>query len=122
MLVQENIKKETNNNMALTILTSSNMAVPKDIRLMKPFLNLQKMVLDMGKALLQRSDLTPEAYKKVFEETQKSAEKILLAELKMGEFLKTLPTAQGKRTDLKDELSSTGAYKSKKEALWLHNY
>lgn len=117
MLVQQNFDNKTNNNMALTLLAGSNMAIPQDVRLMKPFLNLQKMVLDMGKALLQRSDLTPEAYKKVFTETQKSAEKILLAELKMGEYLKTLPTAQGKRTDLKDELSSTGAYKSKKEAI-----
>lgn len=117
MLVQQNFDKKTNNNMALTLLAGSNMAIPQDVRLMKPFLNLQKMVFDMGKALLQRSDLTPEAYKKVFTETQKSAEKILLAELKMGEYLKTLPTAQGKRTDLKDELASNGAYKSKKEAI-----
>ena len=79
------------------------MAIPTDVRLMKPFLNIQRMVLDMGKAILQRPDITPEAYKRVFTETQKSAEKILLAELKMGEYLKKLPTAQGKRTDLKDE-------------------
>jgi len=117
MLETQNFQNKTNNNMALTLLSGSNMAIPTDVRLMKPFLNIQRMVLDMGKAILQRPDITPEAYKRVFTETQKSAEKILLAELKMGEYLKKLPTAQGKRTDLKDELSSTGAYKSKKEAI-----
>ena len=117
MLEKENIQNKTNNSTALTLLASSNMAVPSDVRFIKPFLNLQRMVVDMGRAILQRPDLTPETYKKVFSETQKSAEKILLAELKMGEYLKSLPTAQGKRTDLKDELSSTEAYKSKKEAI-----
>jgi DNA (cytosine-5)-methyltransferase 1 len=117
MLETENIQNKTNNSTALTLLASSNMAVPSDVRFIKPFLNLQRMVVDMGRAILQRPDLTPETYKKVFSETQKSAEKILLAELKMGEYLKSLPTAQGKRTDLKDELSSTEAYKSKKEAI-----
>lgn len=113
-MIQENFKTK---NTALAFLSQTDLAVPKDVRLLKPFIHLQQMMVEMGKAILKRPDLTPEAYRKVFEETQKSAEKILLAELKMGEYLKTLPTAQGKRTDLKDELSSTGAYKSKKEAI-----
>lgn len=117
MLVENNFTNKNTNAAFMLFPKATNIAIPTNVNLLKPFINLQKTMIDMGKAILKRPDLTPEAYKKVYEETQKCAENVLKAELKMGQFLKTLPTAQGKRTDLKDELSCSEAYKSKKEAI-----
>lgn len=119
MLVQENFNKPTNNvNTTLTRLSESNkLAIPTSLTLLKPFLNLQRTSVRMGMALLSHPNLTPEAYKKAYAGVQEGAEKVLLTELKIGKQLKTLPTAQGKRTDLKDELSSIDATKSKKDVI-----
>ena len=119
MLVQENFKNNTNNvNTTLARLSESNkLAVPTSLELLKPFLRLQRVSVRMGMALLSHPNLTPEAYKKAYAGVQEGAEKVLLTELKIGEQLKALPTAQGKRTDLKDELSSLDETKSKKDVM-----
>ena len=117
--MKKNFEKEMNNvNTTLTRLSESNkLAIPTSLALLKPFLNLQKTSVRMGMALLNHPNLTPEAYKKAYAGVQEGAEKVLLTELKIGEQLKTLPTAQGKRTDLKNELSSIGENKSKKDIM-----
>ena len=80
------------------------------------YMAVQDGAAELGKTLLKKLRIQGKWYSRTFQKTQKHAENVLDAGLKLGQYLKQLPTAQGKRTDLQS-LDDTGAVKSKKEIL-----
>lgn len=95
--------------------TKTDVIIPDDPTNLKKFIFVQNAGVALGRALLKQPQLEAKFYQQVKEKTQDYAEILLDAELKLGQQLKSIPTAPGKRTDLQP--TDTDVDKSKKEIL-----
>lgn len=94
----------------------ASVAAPDNPTDLNNYMAVQDGAAELGKTLLKKLRIQGKWYSRTFQKTQKHAENVLDAGLKLGQYLKQLPTAQGKRTDLQS-LDDTSAVKSKKEIL-----
>lgn len=97
---------ETNQNLHTNVSSclaeinrNTGVAIPENLELLKKYRDVQETSVKMGHILLDRSDLPSDVYRTVFQKTQEHAELLLDAELKLGEKIRSIPTAQGRRSD-----------------------
>ena len=93
----------------------ASVAIPDDPITLNNYIAVQSGAAELGKELLKKLHIQGKWYIRTLQKTQKHAENTLDAGLKLGQYLKQLPTQQGKRTDLK--LSDDDVGKCKKEIL-----
>lgn len=93
----------------------ASMVIPDNPVDLNNYMAVQDGAAELGKTLLKKIKIQGEWYIHILQKTQKHAENTLDAGLKFGQYLKQLPTKQGKRTDL--QLTDTDVDKSKKEIL-----
>lgn len=93
----------------------ASVAIPDDPITLNNYIAVQGGAAELGKELLKKLHIQGKWYIRTLQKTQKHAENTLDAGLKLGQYLKQLPTQQGKRTDLK--LSDDDVGKCKKEIL-----
>ena len=93
----------------------ASVAVPDNPIDLNNYMAVQEGAGELGKTLLKKLKIQGKCYIHVLQKTQKHAENTLDAGLKLGQYLKQLPTQQGKRTDLK--LPDDDVGKCKKEIL-----
>ena len=93
----------------------ASVAIPDDPITLNNYIAVQSGAAELGKELLKKLHIQGKWYIRTLQKTQKHAENTLDAGLKLGQYLKQLPTQQGKRTDLK--LPDDDVGKCKKEIL-----
>lgn len=93
----------------------ASVVIPNDPVDLNNYIAVQSGASELGKELLKKLHVQGKWYIRTFQKTQKHAENTLDAGLKLGQYLKQLPTQQGKRTDLK--LPDDDVGKCKKEIL-----
>lgn len=94
----------------------ASVAIPDNPVDLNNYMAVQDGAAELGKTLLKKLKTQGKWYVHTLQKTQKHAENTLDAGLKFGQYLKQLPTKQGKRTDLKSP-TDTDVDKSKKEIL-----
>ena len=93
----------------------ASVAIPDNPVDLNNYMAVQSGASELGKELLKKIHIQGKWYIRTLQKTQKHAENTLDAGLKLGQYLKQLPTHQGKRTDLK--LPDDNVDKCKKEFL-----
>ena len=76
--------------------TDASVAVPDNPTDLNNYMAVQDGATELGKTLLKKLKTQGKWYIRVLQKTQKHAENTLEAGLKLGQYLKQLPTKQGK--------------------------